>query len=601
MVHVPAGKLLKVLAAVIAVALAAAGSAVVASQYLAKPGLSIDPGTALSGNPVRVAVTFPFGTAAGDFRILSLNYGDGNSTALASSEHIYQKPGVYNVTLTYSRNGETGRVASAVRILPSYYLLPAMRYGDSASYSITNGSLTADNPYGIFSGNYTYGGLNASITIDSVRLTVNGTSEVRAGNTSINSADGMGFRHDSYEISQTVSLNGSGFAIGFAAGTALNVSLAMRAALRVTTFCSADNNATVSQTTEGSISLNAGYGGLNVPILGNLSLSALAYGYIGNGTLSQILWLNALSRTGIFSLTSREMARYVSHVPQVLETGLSGSYGGYLWNATAMRPSPGDTTLNITVEENGTFSRTLTMDELSPYPLLSDTAGNFALNGTRVDLHIAMKRTAFADGREATYSVENSNSEYVSAVYSLWNSGSRLPAVSSRLLKLNLSTAYSVAVNATGLGAFLQANPAAVFISGTYNFTQNSWYFTMGNLSDGAGYSARVAYTNGTFTVSGAATAVSVSAGTAQGDSIITLDSAIALLNSSSVRNYFFNGSAPSIARITYAPSQFLPLFSLFLPPAPPPVPLSIFFYAANGSMAAFDALNGQMMFFLES
>ncbi len=123
----------------------------------------------------------------------------------------------------------------------------------------------------------------------------------------------------------------------------------------------------------------------------------------------------------------------------------------------------------------------------------------------------------------------------------------------------------------------------------------------MGNLSDGAGYAVLVADSNGTVTASGRNTTVSAAQRTAQGDSIISLDSAIALLNDSSVRNYFFNGSVPSISRIAYSPSSFLPQLSPFLPPASKGVPLSVSFYAGNSTVASFDCLNGEMMFFLES
>ncbi len=597
----PAGKLLKTIAAVIVLAVIAAGSAAVVSGYLAKPVLEISPGTALSGNPVRVTVIFPFGSTAGEFSGLSLNYGDGNSTTLVSSQHTYQKPGVYTITLTYSRNGETGKVTSGVRILPSYYELPAMRYGDSASYAITNGSMKAENPYGIFSGNYTYSGLNLSITIDSINLHLNGTVDISTGNTSLNSTDGMGFRHNSYEIRQTVFLNGSGFAIGFAAGTALNISMSMKARLLIRTFNSAENNAAVSQTVDGSISLSADYEGLSVPIIDNLNLTSLAYGYIGNGTLSQIMELSALSRSGIFQLTGQALTKYVSHVPSVLETGLYGSYGGYGWNATALIPSLNDPMLNLTITGNGSLKRTLTMDELSPYPLVSATSYSFELNGTNVEFFLGMKRTAFEGGSGYISSAESGIMENAGANYTLWKAGSRVPDVSGGLLRLNLTTAYSLAVNGTGLGSFIVANPDAVFINGTYNFTHASWYFVMGNLSDGAGYAVLVADSNGTVTASGRNTTVSAAQRTAQGDGIISLDSAIALLNDSSVRNYFFNGNMPNISRLSYSPSSFLPQLSPFLPPASQGVPLSVSFYAGNGTVASFDCLNGEMMFFLES
>ncbi len=597
----PAGKLLKTIAAVIVLAVIAAGSAAVVSGYLAKPALDISPGTALSGNPVRVTVIFPFGSTAGEFSGLSLNYGDGNSTTLVSSQHTYQKPGVYTITLTYSRNGETGKVTSGVRILPSYYELPAMRYGNSASYAITNGSMKAENPYGIFSGNYTYSGLNLSITVDSINLHLNGTVDISTGNTSVNSTDGMGFTHNSYEIRQTVFLNGSGFAIGFAAGTALNISMSMKARLLIRTFNSAENNAAVSQTVDGSISLSADYEGLSVPMIDNLNLTSLAYGYIGNGTLSQIMELSALSRSGIFQLTGQALTKYVSHVPSVLETGLYGSYGGYGWNATALIPSLNDPMLNLTITGNGSLKRTLTMDELSPYPLVSATSYSFGLNGTNVEFFLGMKRTAFEGGSGYISSAESGIMENAGANYTLWKAGSRVPDVSGGLLRLNLTTAYSLAVNGTGLGSFIVANPDAVFINGTYNFTHASWYFVMGNLSDGAGYAVLVADSNGTVTASGRNTTVSAAQRTAQGDGIISLDSAIALLNDSSVRNYFFNGNMPNISRLSYSPSSFLPQLSPFLPPASQGVPLSVSFYAGNGTVASFDCLNGEMMFFLES
>ena len=583
----------------IAVTAALVFSALALIQLTEKPSITVFPSVALAGNPVKVGVNFPPPLSRADFSGVTVSYGDGTHTTEMLSTHVYLRPGIYRIVVHFERNGEQGTVSSQVKILPYYFETPSADYGDSATYRIAGGYISASNPYGIISRDITYDGISATIKVDAIHLVFSGNESVAVGLHPVLQADGLGYTHVAYQINSTGRINGNGYLLGQASGTALNISLSMEATFTVSSFFDSHTNSTVVQNLQASIRLNADYEGQTLPLLKNGTYAASAFGEIYNGTLAQNSMIDALDGSSLLSMPLQQRLKYVSGVPKSLSPGISGVYRGYEWKAWDFMPSLNNSEITISVVRGDSYNRTVTLDERSFFPLAQGMVEGYSFNGTNVSFGADEARTGYTRGETSVFTAGVTGTEARTGNYTVWNEGSRIPHLDGGITEPGLTEAYSFALNNTGLAQFLQSSPDALFLGAYYNFSSQSWYIFFGNVSGSSAYRVYVSDANGTLEASGAEVPYEGPDSMPAGEPLLTPDSALNAVNGSAFRNSFYSGNTAQFSLLYIGPGEFIPQMSQFLPAPGGKVSLVYTFTSYDGSSISIDALNGQIMYFL--
>jgi hypothetical protein len=590
----------KLVAATIAAVAIISAIAIAATQFANHPQLTVFPEEALAGNPVTVSLHLPPPPAFSDssFRLYSINYGDGNTTTHISSTHTYNKPGVYRITASFNWNGQREVSTTDVYVHPSSFSLKQINFDARASYRVQSGTLSTYNPHGIVSIPINKSGVNTTLTIDSIFLHISGNSSFSTGSRTVRISDGLGVQHECYVVRSYSNITGNGYVDGVAAGLPLNFTTMLEIGYTAKTFDGVKGNYTLLQDANTSIHLSLQTGGGLVNVGRNWKLMTDSYDSITGGMLWQNAMFSALVKNGSFKMSSQQMSNYADGFTGSISLGLNGSYHGFHWSTGRFYPSLNNPRLELNVTSGSSLDELLTLDSNSPFPLLMNTTSSAVSNGTTVQLSMDSVRISESNGNNPVSVAGTDGSEANRGNYVVWNAGSVVPVIGTESGVLNITKAYDFALNNTTLGKYIQAAGNAEMMSAEYNFTLASWSMLFGSATQG-GYAVRVESVNGSLNASGQTAIVNMSGTSARGTDVLTLASAVQILNSSSMSTYFFNSSGvPEMSTISISPAAYLLQTSPFLPFSPFSSDFAYTFTSMAGYTAAVDGTNGQIIFF---
>ena len=594
------GRKKKLVAAAIAAVAIVSAVAIAATQFADHPQLTVFPKEALAGNPVTVSLNLPGPRvfSGSSFRLYSINYGDGNTTTRISSTHIYNKPEVYRITASFIWNGQREVSATNVYVYPSSFSLRQINFGAGASYRVQSGTLSTYNPYGIVSIPISRSGVNTTLTIDSVFLHLSGNSSFSTGSSTVSISDGLGVPHECYVVHSYINITGKGYVDGVAAGLPLNFTAVLEIGYSAQTFDGVKGNYTLLQDANTSIHLSLQTGGGLVNVGRNWKPMTDSYDSITGGMLWQNTMFSALEKNGSFSMSNRQMSDYTGGFTGSISLGLNGSYHGFHWSTGRFYPSLNSPMLELNVTSGSSLTELLTLDSNSPFPLLMNITSSAVSNGTTLRFSTDSMRISESNGTGPVSVAGTDGKEANRGNYTMWSAGNAVPAIGTENGILNITTAYDFALNNTSLGKYIRAAGNAEMMSADYNFTLSSWSMLFGSATQG-GYAARIESANGSLTASGQTAIVNMSGTSARGTDLLTLASAVQILNSSSMSAYFFNSSGgQEMSTISISHASYILQTSPFLPFSPFSSDFAYTFRSMTGYTAAVDGINGQIMFF---
>ena len=590
------GRRKKLMAAAVAAVAIASAAGIFVTQFVEHPQLNVFPGSALAGNTVKIFLGLPPATPMSTFKLYSINYGDGNTTHSINSEHVYSRPGIYTVTATYAWNGQRGESTTHVYVHPSSFTAEPVRLGDTAAYAI-HGTLTVYNPFGIATIPFNMSGVNSTLTVDSLFMRLSGNASYAVENGIVTVHDGLGVPHETYVIDADSNMTGKGYVKGTAAGLPVNFTVIVTTGYDAKTFNSINGNYTVKQDAGTSTSISLQIGGKLVRLGGGQMLATDAYANLTGGMPWQNEMLSAIGENGSFVMTASQMSKYSRGFTGDVEMGLNGSYHGFRWSAALFDPSLINPAINVNITSGSSFSEQLKLDSLSAFPLFTNNTFRSVHSGTTVISSSDAARTSVSNGSVPAAAGGVYWREQDRGQYTRWN-GSALPMIGTTDGILNITKAYDFALNGTSLGAYIRTAAGARMVSAEYNFTRSSWYMQFGNAT-GKGYAVTVTSSNGTMTARGLNDTVNMSGVSAFGTNVLTLASAMQIVNGSSPGRYFFSSSGtPEMSSISISSAPYLPQTSVFLPLPPSSTAFAYTFTSATGQTVAVDGTNGQIMFF---
>ncbi len=586
-------KLIALAVAAIAVA-SAAGIAV--TQFAEHPLLTVSPANALAGNPVRISLDIPLQTHLTSFKLYSIDYGDGNTTHAIHSSHIYGEPGTYHATASFEWNGHMEESTTEVRVHPSSFTAKRLNLGDTASYGVT-GTLDAYNPFGIITVPFNASGISTTLSVDSVFMTLRGNSSFSVGNSTVTIPDALGVPQKTYVLSTNSSITGKGYVEGTAAGLPVNLTAVVVMGYAARTFDSVNGNYTVMQEANTSTSVSLQIGGGIVSVGGTGVLSTHAYANLTGGMPWQNSMISAIGDNGSFAMTAAQLSKYAGGFSGNVQMALRGLYHGVRWSADQFNPSLSDPALEINITSGSSFTGHIKLDSLSAFPLFANTSSISSDNGTTISYSTDSARVVCRSGAISAASGGSYGKDNAVGRYILWN-GSALPAIGTAGNILNITAAYNFALNNTSLGSYISKANGAEMVSAQYNFSRSSWSMQFGDPAAG-GYEVTVVSLNGTLNASGQSASVNLSGGTASGLNVLTLASALQIVNSSSVSSQFFgSGSVAEISSISISAAPYLPMTSPFLPLPTSSSAFAYTFTSMTGYTVTVDGTNGQIMYY---
>lgn len=599
----------EILAAVVVVA-AVAGIAV-AVQLTSHPQLELSPSTSLAGNPVTISVIPPGIIGRGHFfQLRNVTYAPANGTHQPvpvadmngyTGTQVFNRPGRYVVAASFIYGGTEGKATAQLTVLPSNFSAAALRYGDSAEYRNISGSLTASDPFGIYSVPFQTPVGSSSLSVISIGLQLTGNLSSSVSSSSFEAADALLAQHRVFAVNSTLNLSGTGYVNALAAGIGMNLTAQLRLAVQSESVMTVAGGEAIAQNSSATYSLSLVYGGRTISIVGPTSTLIASFSPVALQLPPRLLF-SSLGDNGTFALSQSQMHSYSSHVPPAIDMGLNGTACGYSWTASTFVPGVGTSSLIIGMRNvNGTLPGayyTLTLDSGSPFPEAysihqSGTTGNLT-TGVQVDIGgMAAHRgsetvpltsaSAFPEGRGGSY---------------IQWSAATPPLNDTSVLPVGLASAVENGSSLTSLSGYLAGNGAAFISSASYNYTNRVWYVTFSS-PGGNGYLLNVTFANGSVSATGRDVPLTPEA--QPGGGIMTLQSMLSLLRSSPYAPYFLNSSGDlGISDFSFAVNRpYLPVLTPFIPPPSMYAPVEYLLTSNSGATVAFDASGGQLLYFI--
>lgn len=591
---------------VVLVVASSIGGILFVGQLASTPYIKIAPSVALQGNPVVIEVVPPGPVIKGSFfTLLSVNYYPDSDPSAQQQlqnasgltfQHVFGKPGKYTIIAGYKNGGSQGTVKGELTVLPSTFTVGPLRYGSSASYHGSNGTLSLSNPFGIYNMPVDSSGLATNLSIINVAMSLTTSMNVSVSGGTFTVQDSFSQPRKVYSINSSALVTGQGYVNALIGGIGLNLSATLSLETTSTTFNTIADNSTVSQKSNLTADLSVGYtsSALHVIPASTSTIDSFTQAYAPDKLL-----FSSLGNNGTFSMPAEQINLYRNSLPSGLAMNLSGTANGYAWKTGVFEPSLSDSRLAINFGPllyNSTYA--LTLDSLSALPAAYSFSQVSSINGTLTHLSVLLSRYSVVEGGKVVNDTGGHSLPTERGSYMTWLSGA-LPQVNdSTLLPFPIRDAYDYAINQTNLTLFLARNPGAFLSYASYNYSRSEWSMTFASVN-GSAYSLSITR-NGTAetsspSVSGAPSDLS----SPFGSRILTVASAGDIAAGSPYSNYFMNKSGNlSLSTLTFLLRlPYQPAVSPFLPS---PVQYADFAYVLTstaGAVLAIDATNGQLIY----